>query len=38
MPVNSCVFVAPDAGALITRAGGEGAEVLCMQFPVRARH
>jgi hypothetical protein len=38
MPVNSCVFVAPDAGALIARAGGEGAEVLCMQFPVRAHH
>jgi len=38
MPVNSCVFVAPDAGALIARAGGEGAEALCMQFPVTARH
>ncbi len=38
MPVHSCVFVAPDAGALIARAGREGAEALCMQFPVRARH
>ncbi len=38
MPVHSCVFVAPDAGALIAWAGGEGAETLCMQFPVGVRH
>jgi hypothetical protein len=38
LPPNSCVFVAPDAAALRAVAGPGGAEALCMQFPVLARH
>jgi hypothetical protein len=38
LPPNSCVFVAPDDGALTMTAGDGGAEVLCLQFPVLARH
>ena len=38
LPANSCVFVAPDDGALTAMAGGGGAEALCLQFPVLARH
>ncbi len=35
---NSCLFVAPTAAAVRPVAGPTGAEILCMQFPVRARH
>ena len=38
LPPNSCVFVAPDDGKLSVTAGGMGAEALCLQFPVLARH
>jgi hypothetical protein len=38
LSVHSCVFVPPEAEALSPRAGAEGAEMLCMQFAVRARH
>jgi hypothetical protein len=38
LPPNSCVFVAPGDGALTMIAGDGGAEALCMQFPVLARH
>jgi hypothetical protein len=38
LPPNSCVFVAPDDGALTVVAGNGGAEALCLQFPVLARH
>ena len=38
LPPNSCVFVAPDDGALTMLAGDAGAEALCLQFPVLARH
>ncbi len=38
LPPNSCVFVAPEDAALTTVAGDGGAEALCLQFPVLARH
>jgi hypothetical protein len=38
LPPNSCIFVAPDEGALTVMAGDGGAEALCLQFPVLARH
>jgi hypothetical protein len=38
LPPNSCVFVGPDDGSLPVTAGTAGAEVLCVQFPVLARH
>jgi hypothetical protein len=38
LPPNSCIFVAPDDGTLAMMAGDGGAEVLCLQFPVVARH
>jgi hypothetical protein len=38
LPPNSCVFVAPDNGPLAVVAGDGGAETLCLQFPVLARH
>ena len=38
LPPNSCLFVAPDDGALAMIAGDGGAEALCLQFPVLARH
>jgi hypothetical protein len=38
LPVNSCVFVAPDDAALEMFAGPAGADLLCMQFPKLARH
>jgi len=38
LPVNSCVFVAPDDRALTVMAGNAGAEMLCVQFPALARH
>jgi hypothetical protein len=37
LPINSCLFVAPDDAALATTAGSDGAEMLCLQFPVLAR-
>ena len=38
LPPNSCVFVAPNDGRLPVTAGATGAEALCLQFPVLARH
>ncbi len=38
LPANSCVFVAPGDRALAVMAGDGGAEMLCLQFPVLARH
>ena len=38
LPANSCVFVGPADGALTVAAGDGGAEALCLQFPVLARH
>ena len=38
LPPNSCVFVGPDDGPLTVVAGDSGAEALCLQFPVLARH
>jgi len=38
LPPNSCIFVGPDDGALTVIAGNGGAETLCLQFPVLARH
>jgi hypothetical protein len=38
LPPNSCVFVAPDDAALAMTAGPGGAETMCLQFPVLARH
>jgi hypothetical protein len=38
LPVNSCVFVGPEDAALTAVAGPTGAELLCMQFPLLARH
>jgi len=37
LPVNSCVFVGPDEAAMEMSAGPLGADLLCMQFPKRAR-
>jgi hypothetical protein len=38
LPVNSCIFVGPDETAAILYAGPVGADLLCKQFPKRARH
>ena len=38
LPVESCVFVGPEDPALPVVAGPAGAELLCVQFPVLARH
>lgn len=38
LPVDSCVFVGPEDAALAMTAGPAGAELLCMQFPLLARH
>ena len=38
LPPNSCIFVAPDDGKLQLIAGATGAEALCLQFPLLARH
>lgn len=35
LPAQSCVFVSPDEAALDGGAGETGAELLCLQFPVR---
>jgi hypothetical protein len=37
LPVNSCIFVGPDDLAAELTAGPLGADLLCMQFPKRAR-
>ena len=37
LSTNSCVFVGPDDAALEATADTDGAEVLCLQFPVSAR-
>ena len=37
LPLNSCVFVAPDDAAAVITAGPNGADLVCMQFPKRAR-
>jgi hypothetical protein len=38
LPVESCVFVGPQDAALSVTAGMLGAELLCVQFPLLARH
>jgi hypothetical protein len=38
LPPNSCIFVGPDDGSLLVTAGDAGAETMCLQFPVLARH
>jgi hypothetical protein len=38
LPVQSCVFVAPEDTAAILLAGNGGADLICMQFPRRARN
>jgi hypothetical protein len=38
LPPNSCIFVAPNDGGLAVTAGAAGAETICLQFPVLARH
>ncbi len=38
LPPNSCVFVASDDGSLTVTAGVAGAEAMCLQFPLLARH
>jgi hypothetical protein len=37
LPIQSCVFVAPEDAAACLRAGPGGADLICMQFPKRAR-
>jgi hypothetical protein len=37
LPVQSCVFVAPEDAAVCLIAGPGGADLICMQFPRRAR-
>lgn len=37
LPVQSLVFVAPDDPAARLQAGPDGADLMCMQFPRRAR-
>jgi hypothetical protein len=37
LPVQSCIFVSPDDGAASLLAGPGGADLICMQFPKRAR-
>jgi len=37
LPVQSCVFVAPEDAAACLSAGPMGADLICMQFPKRAR-
>ena len=37
LPVQSCVFVAPEDAAAVLKAGPSGADLVCMQFPKRAR-
>jgi hypothetical protein len=37
LPVQSCIFVAPEDAAATLHAGPGGADLICMQFPRRAR-
>jgi hypothetical protein len=37
LPPQSCVFVAPEDAAAVFSAGPMGADLICMQFPKRAR-
>jgi hypothetical protein len=37
LPAQSCVFVAPEDAAATLSAGLGGADLICMQFPKRAR-
>jgi hypothetical protein len=37
LPVQSCIFVAPDDASAVLQAGANGADLVCMQFPKRAR-
>jgi hypothetical protein len=37
LPVQSCIFVAPEDPAATLHAGPGGADLICMQFPKRAR-
>jgi len=37
LPVQSCIFVGPDDAAAVVTAGPSGADLVCMQFPKRAR-
>jgi hypothetical protein len=37
LPVQSCIFVAPEDTAACLFAGPGGADLICMQFPRRAR-
>jgi hypothetical protein len=37
LPVQSCIFVAPEDAAATLCAGPGGADLICMQFPKRAR-
>jgi hypothetical protein len=37
LPAQSCVFVAPEDAAACLIAGPGGADLICMQFPKRAR-
>jgi hypothetical protein len=37
LPVQSCIFVAPEDAAATLLAGPGGADLICMQFPKRAR-
>jgi hypothetical protein len=37
LPVQSCIFVAPEDSAACLCAGPTGADMVCMQFPKRAR-
>jgi hypothetical protein len=38
LPVQSCLFAGPSDAPLTRQAGEGGAEVLCLQFPLLARH
>ncbi|MEA2745159.1 MAG: hypothetical protein QOG25_3530 [Acetobacteraceae bacterium] len=37
LPAQSCIFVAPEDAAACLLAGPGGADLICMQFPKRAR-
>ena len=37
LPVRSCIFAAPEDAAARLTAGPTGADLICMQFPKRAR-
>jgi hypothetical protein len=37
LPPRSCIVVAPEDAAAVLTAGPTGADLICMQFPKRAR-